>query len=62
MRIKGGETVAYETKVILILIAQQIAQAKSLEEAYAAIQMAANAEGLQLPPMDEMLKQLKGEK
>jgi len=60
MRIKGGETVAYETKVILI--AQQIAQAKSLEEAYAAIQMAASAEGLQLPPMDEMLKQLKGEK
>ena len=53
---------AYETKVILILLAQQIAQAKSLEEAYAAIQMAANAEGLQLPPMDEMLRQLRGEK
>jgi len=53
---------AYETKVLLILVAQQIAKSKTIEEAYAAVQMAANAEGVQLPPMDEMLKLLKGEK
>jgi len=51
----------YETKVILTLLAQQIAQAKSVKEAYAAIKRAANVEGLQLPPMEELLRELKEE-
>ena len=49
---------AYETKVILTLLAQQIAKSKSVEDAYAAVRMAANVEGLQLPVLDEMLKEL----
>ena len=49
---------AYETKVILTLLAQQIAKSKNVREAYAAIRMAANVEGLQLPDFDEMLKEM----
>jgi hypothetical protein len=57
----GGMTMAYETKVILALLAQQIAQAKTVREAYGAVKRAANVEGLQLPTMDELLKEIKEE-
>jgi len=52
---------AYETKVILALLAQQIAKSKNVREAYAAIRRAASVEGLQLPPMDELLKEMEKE-
>jgi len=51
-------TMAYETKVILSLLANQVAKAKSLEEAYMAIVDAANVEGLALPDYDEVQKKL----
>ena len=49
---------AYETKVILMLLAQQIATSKTLEEAYQAIARAANVEGIILPSFDEFKKEL----
>ena len=52
---------AYETKVILTLLAHQVAMSKSIEEAYAAIRRAANVEGLQLPPLDEFLREIEQE-
>jgi len=45
---------AYETKVILTLIADAIARAKSTKEAYGYVVRAANAEGLQLPSFEEI--------
>jgi hypothetical protein len=48
---------AYETKVILALLAQQIAKAETLEEAYKAVEMAANVEGVNLPSYEELKKQ-----
>ena len=53
---------AYETKVILTLLAQQLVQAESTREAYAFVARAANVEGLQLPPYDDLRKELEEEK
>ena len=50
---------AFETKVILSLLARHIAKAESLEEAYEAVAEAANVEGLDLPSFQEMLKKVK---
>jgi len=50
---------AVETKIIVNLIAQIVAQSKSVEDAYAAIQLASNTEGA-LPEMNELLKLLQG--
>ena len=44
---------AYETKVILKLLANQVARAESLEEAYIFIAEAANVEGLEVPSYEE---------
>jgi hypothetical protein len=52
---------AYETKVILALLAQQIARAETLEEAYRAVEMAANVEGVNLPSYEELREKF-GEK
>ena len=49
---------AYETKVILALLAQQVGKAKSVKEAYTAIVKAANVEGMQLVSYEEFLKEL----
>ena len=40
---------AYETKVILRLLASQVAKAENLEEAYDAIATAASVEGMKIP-------------
>ena len=48
---------AYETKVILALLARQIGNAETIEEAYTAIVEAANVEGLQLPSYEEFKKE-----
>jgi len=46
---------AFETKVILKLLADAIANAETLEEAYDAIAGAASVEGLVLPSYEEAL-------
>ena len=54
-------TVAYETKVILALLAQQIAKANTVGEAYAIVKLAANVEGLKLPSREELLREMEEE-
>lgn len=49
---------AYETKVILALLAQQIGKSKTIKEAYTAVVRAANVEGLDLPTYEEFQKEL----
>ena len=51
-------TTAYETKVILALLARHVANAKTVREAYDAILDAANVEGVSLPTYDEYVKKL----
>jgi len=53
---------AYETKVILTLLSNQIGKAETLEEAYEAVVSAANVEGLQLPSYDEFQEKQKEKK
>ena len=47
---------AYETKVILKMMASQVARAKSLKEVYMFVADAANAEGLEIPSYEEAKK------
>jgi len=49
---------AYETKVILTLLAQQIGRAKTVKEAYTLVIQAANIEDFKLPSYEEFLKEL----
>jgi len=53
---KGALDMAYETKVLLIAIAQIIRKADSIEEIYKAVEKMANAEGPVLEPLDEEKK------
>ena len=53
---------AYETKVILTLLARQVGMAKTVKEAYTAIAKAANVEGVTLPTYEEFVKELESEK
>ena len=57
-----NDHMAYETKVILALLAQQIGRSKSIKEAYTTVIMAANVEGLELPSYEEFIKQIEKEK
>ena len=50
---KGAESVAYETKVLLIAIAKIVRKADSIKEIYEAIEEMANAEGVVLKPLEE---------
>lgn len=47
-----------ETKVILQLLAEKAAGAKTIKEVYAAIAKAANVEGVQLPSYEEYKKEI----
>lgn len=49
---------AYETKVILKLLAQSIGKAKDVEECYDYIVEAANVEGMKLPSYEEYQRHL----
>jgi len=49
---------AYETKVILRLLANQIALAETIEQAFEMIRTAAQVEGLIIPDYDEVRKEL----
>ncbi len=52
---------AYETKVILSLLAQHVSRLKTIKQAYNAIVEAANTEGLKLPSYEEMQKKIEAE-
>ncbi|MDR2559911.1 MAG: hypothetical protein LBC86_10300 [Oscillospiraceae bacterium] len=52
----GGVEVALETKVIIKLIAQQIAKCETAKEAYYCIQSAASDNEIDLPSFEEMRK------
>jgi len=52
---------AYETKVILTMIAEAIARAKTMKEAYGFVARAASIEGITLPSYDEFKAQLEAE-
>jgi hypothetical protein len=54
--------VAFETKVILTILAERIALADTVKEAYGAVQRASNVEGVKLPPYEEFRKELLKEK
>jgi len=54
-------TMAYETKVILTMIAEAIARAKTMKEAYGFVVRAASVEGITLPPYEEFKSQLEAE-
>ena len=53
---------AYETKVILTMLADRVARADSLEEAYNCITKAACVEGMKLPDYEEARKEFSKEK
>ena len=53
---------AYETKVILSLLAQLIGKSKTIKEAYNAIVKAANVEGVELPSYEDFVKEQEQEK
>ena len=48
---KGAESVAYETKVLLIALAKIVRKADTIEGIYEAIEEMANAEGIVLKPL-----------
>jgi len=52
---------AYETKVILTMLAEYTGRAKSLKEVYNFVARAANVEGIVLPSYEEFQKQLEEE-
>ena len=52
--VRGEESVAYETKVILTLLAERVSQARTVKEAYRSIARAASSEGVKLPTFEEM--------
>lgn len=53
---------APETKVILATLAERIALADTVKEAYGAVQRASNVEGMQLPSYEDFKKELMKEK
>ena len=53
---------AYETKVILTMLANDVVKSKSLEEVYNFIAKAASVEGLNLPTYAEAKKEFKESK
>jgi hypothetical protein len=50
---------APETKMIVKLIAQQIARCQTVKEAYNAVRSAVNVEGIELPSYDEYKEEIK---
>ena len=49
---------AYETKVILTLLSQQVAKCKTIKEAYTLIINAAKVEGIELPSYEDLMRQI----
>jgi len=53
---------AFETKVILSLLADNVGNSKSIREAYGYIVKAANVEGLILPAYDQFIREKKSKR
>ena len=53
---------AYETKVILRMLANQIALAETMEQAFEMVRTAAQVEGLTIPEYEEVRRELKVKK
>ena len=60
-RTDGRAKMAYETKVILRGLANQIALAKTAKQAFEMVRSTAEVEGLKIPEMEEVKRQLLGE-
>ena len=58
---KGESVMAYETKVIMTLLAERIARARTVKEAYTVVAKAAGVKGLKLPTYEETLKEFEAE-
>ena len=54
---RGRNTMPYETKVLLKMMAKFVLRAKSMKDVYSFIAEAANAEGVVLPSYEEAKKQ-----
>jgi len=52
---------AYDTKLIVKLIAQGIAKCDTVKEAYRYVKNAASVEGMELPTYEEMKEELEKE-
>ena len=50
---KGENSVAYETKVLLIALAKIVRKADNIKEIYEVIEEMANAEGIVLKPLED---------
>jgi len=61
MEERFNNDMAYETKVILSLIAEGIAKAQTVKAAYQSVVRAANVEGVKLPSYEEMKAELDAE-
>jgi len=48
---------AYDTKVMLKLIAQNVAKSKTVKEAYNTVKFAASAEDVDLPAFEDMKRE-----
>ncbi|MCL2421850.1 MAG: hypothetical protein FWD03_08340 [Defluviitaleaceae bacterium] len=53
---------AYETKLIMALLAERVAKAETVEEAYSVISNAASVEGLKLPTYEDAKEKFKEKK
>jgi len=49
VKLEGGNPMAYETKVILMSLANQVAMAKTTKQAFEMIRSAAEVEGVSIP-------------
>ena len=53
MVMKGEANLAYETKVLLVALAQIVCKAENIEEIYASLMQMANSEGVILKPYED---------
>ena len=61
-QMRGAENMAYETKVILLAIAEIVFKADDVKEAYEAIRGIANAEGIVIKTYEEKLEETRNKK
>ena len=61
MHRERGISMAYETKVILMMLANQVALAKTTRQAFEMIRSAAQVEGVSIPDYETVRAALMGE-
>jgi len=59
---EGADEMAFETKVILTLLLQQVGMSDTVKQAYELIAAAANVEGIEALSYEEFLKKIGKEK